>query len=207
MRKSFDELWEAMEARRQQVGAGEVPPAYRFEQTRQARRQRQGCPDEEALCGWVDGELRRHSLRRRLMVWQHVQVRRCRACQAEVAALAGASPPARPQLSWLASAVKYVIVPFHMAKTPLAWASSMLLIVVGLSLPSLRSFGSGSPALGNSTRSRKALCGAPIFSWCWWPEYAMMTPKASRGLTAPIGSLISSHPPSICRRGRRFPSS
>jgi hypothetical protein len=132
MRKPFDELWEAMEARRQQVGAGGVPPACRFEQTRQARRQ--GCPDEEALCGWLDGELRRHSLRRWLMVWQHVQVRRCRACQAEVAALAGASPLARPQLSWLASAVKCVIVPFHTAKTPLAWASSMLLIVVGLSL-------------------------------------------------------------------------
>ena len=134
MRKSFDELWEAMEARRQQVGAGEVPPASRFAQTRQARRQRQGCPDEEALCGWVDGELRRHSLRRWLMVWQHVQVRRCRACQAEVAALADASPRARPQWPWLASAVKCVIVPFQMAKTPLAWASSMVLIVIGLSL-------------------------------------------------------------------------
>jgi hypothetical protein len=132
MRKPFDQLWEAMEARRQQVVAGGVPPACRSEQTRQALRQ--GCPGEEALCGWVDGELRRHSLRRWLMVWQHVQVRRCRACQAEVAALAGASPLARPQLSWLASAVKCVIVPFHTAKTPLAWASSMLLIVVGLSL-------------------------------------------------------------------------
>lgn len=134
MRKSFDELWEAMEARRQQVGAGEVAPTHRFEQTRQDRRQRQGCPDEEALCGWVDGELRRHSLRRWLMVWQHVQIGRCRACQAEVAALGEASPPARPQWPWLASAVKCVIVPFRIAKTPLAWASPMVLIVIGLSL-------------------------------------------------------------------------
>jgi hypothetical protein len=59
MRKSFDVLWEVMEARRRQLEAGEVPPACRLEQTRQDRRRAKGCPDDEALCGWVDGQLRR----------------------------------------------------------------------------------------------------------------------------------------------------
>ena len=99
MRRSFDELWQAMEARRQQVEAGAVPPAHGFDETRQARRQSHGCPDEEILCGWVDGELQRNSLRRWLMVWQHVQIRRCRECQAEIVALDAVRPPIRPRLA------------------------------------------------------------------------------------------------------------
>jgi hypothetical protein len=132
MRKSFDELWAAMEARRQQVGAGQGSPACLPEQTWRARRR--GCPDEEGLCGWVDGELRRRTLRRWLKVWQHVEIRRCRACRAEVEALAEANLPAQVQWSWLTSAVKRVVEPSHAGKTSLAWASPMLLIAVGLLL-------------------------------------------------------------------------
>lgn len=134
MRKSFDELWDVMETRRRQAEAGEVPTAHCFDGIRGVQRRGRGCPDGETLCGWADGELRRHSLRRWLMVWQHVQIRRCRDCQTEVAALAAAGP--RPRLRWLSltSAMKRVIVSLRTAKTPLAWASSMLVIVVGLSL-------------------------------------------------------------------------
>ena len=134
MRRSFDELWQAMEARRQQVEAGAVPPAHGFDETRQARRQSRGCPDEETLCGWVDGELRRNSLRRWLMVWQHIQIRRCRDCQAEVAALDAVRPAIRPRLARPGPIVGRVIGPWHRVKTPLAWGSSALVIMIGLSL-------------------------------------------------------------------------
>lgn len=137
MRKSFDALWEAMEVRRRQVEAGEVPPAYRSERTRRVRRRAKGCADEEALCGWVDGQLRRNNLRRWFAVWQHVQVRRCRECQAEIVALAATMRPAQPRLAWPASALKRFMEPSLPAKKPLAWASSALVIVVGLSLWSL----------------------------------------------------------------------
>lgn len=72
--KPFEVLWEAMEARRRQIEAGEVPLAYRLEHRCQEERRDRGCPDVEALCGWVDGELRRNSLRRWLTVWQHVRL-------------------------------------------------------------------------------------------------------------------------------------
>jgi hypothetical protein len=137
MRKSFDVLWEVMEARRRQVEAGEVPPACRSEQTRQDRRRAKGCPDDEALCGWVDGQLRRNNLRRWITVWQHVQIRRCRECQAEIVAISAAMPHAQLQPAWLRSVLERFMAPSLLAKTPLAWASSALVIVVGLSLWSL----------------------------------------------------------------------
>jgi hypothetical protein len=139
MRQSFNELWEAMEARRQQTEVGEGQPALGLEGTRPG--QRRGCLDEEALSGWVDGELRRHSLRRWLLVWRHVRIERCRACLAEVEGLADAKSSARPRLSWLVSVVTCMMRPLQMRKASLAWASSMLMIVVGLSLWSFGSHG------------------------------------------------------------------
>jgi hypothetical protein len=94
MAKPFHEAWEAMEARRRQVDAGELPPAIRFEHAHWAGRRAEGCPDDEVLCGWVDGQLRRSNLRRWLRVWVHMRIRRCRTCRAEIAALARAMPPA-----------------------------------------------------------------------------------------------------------------
>lgn len=132
MRQSFDELWEAMEDRRQQAEWGGVAPTPDFGRIRQG--QRQGCPDEEALCGWVDGELRRHSLRRWMTMWRHVRIGRCRGCQAEAEAIAEAMPPTRPQWSRVVPTVKGAVAPLRMRRTPLAWASSMLVVVVGLSL-------------------------------------------------------------------------
>jgi hypothetical protein len=137
MRQSFDALWEVMEARRRQVEAGEVPAACRFEQARRARRRARGCPDEEALCGWVDGQLRRHSLRRWLAVWRHVQIRRCRECQAEIAALAAAVRPDLPWRGWRGSTLKGSMPPLPLTKRPLAWASSALVVAVVLVLSSI----------------------------------------------------------------------
>jgi hypothetical protein len=94
MAKPFHEAWEAMEARRRQVDAGEVPPAFRCEHAHGADRRSEGCPDEEALCGWVDGQLCRSNLRRWLRVWLHIRIRCCRNCLADIEALAHAMPPA-----------------------------------------------------------------------------------------------------------------
>jgi hypothetical protein len=137
MRPSFDALWEVMEARRRRVEAGEVPPAYRFDQTRQTRRRARGCPDEETLCGWVDGQLRRHSLGRWLTVWRHVRIRHCRECQADIAAVAAAMRPDRLGRVWLGSTLKGFMAPLLLTKRPLAWASSALVVAVVLSLSSI----------------------------------------------------------------------
>jgi hypothetical protein len=134
MPKSFVMLWEAMEARRRQMGAGEVPPAYRFEQIRRAWRQSVGCPDGEALGGWLEGGLWRVSLRRWLMVWQHICIRRCRECHGDLLALA-VTTPARC-LGWtrLWLVLTRLTIPLHRVKTPMVWGSSILVVMIGLSL-------------------------------------------------------------------------
>jgi hypothetical protein len=143
MRKPFAELFEIMEARRRQVEAGEVPPASRFEPGRQMGRWARGCPDAETLCGWVDGQLRRKSPQRWLAVWQHVHIRRCRACQEEIGTLAHAIRPSREvtphepfRPAGLGLALRRLRGAWQL-KSPLAWASCGLLVVVTLSLWSL----------------------------------------------------------------------
>jgi hypothetical protein len=133
MRKSFDGLWEAMEARRRQVAAGEPPPAYRRAVIRHAQRQSQGCPDGETLGGWVEGKLRRISMRRWLIVWRHVHIRRCRECQAEIAALAVGRSAVRLRLAEFAPPPNVGRPPFRRAKTPLVWGCSVLAVMIGLS--------------------------------------------------------------------------
>jgi hypothetical protein len=143
MRKPFAELFEIMEARRRQVEAGEVPPASRFEPGRQMGRWARGCPDAETLCGWVDGQLRRKSPQRWLAVWQHVHIRRCQACQEEIGTLAHAIRPSREvtphepfRPAGLGLALRRLRGAWQL-KSPLAWASCGLLVVVTLSLWSL----------------------------------------------------------------------
>ena len=145
MRKPFAELFEIMEARRHQVEAGEVPPTSRFEPGRQMGWWARGCPDAETLCGWVDSQLRRRSPRRWLAVWQHVHIWRCRACQGEIEALSRAIRPGsegRPyesfRLAGLGLALWRLMASWRL-KSPLAWASCGLVIVVTLSLWSLGS--------------------------------------------------------------------
>ena len=133
MRKSFDGLWEAMEARRRQVDAGELTAAHRLEQIRQAQGQSEGCPDGEALGGWFEGKLRRMSMRRWFMVWRHVHIRRCRECQAEIAALAVGRSTVRPRMAALTPLWNGGRSPIHRAKTPLVWGSSVLVVMIGLS--------------------------------------------------------------------------
>jgi hypothetical protein len=143
MRKPFSELFEIMEARRHQVEAGEVPPASRFEPGRRMGRRARGCPDAETLCGWADGQLRRKSPWRWLAVWQHVHIRRCRACQEEIGTLAHAVCPGSEvkshepfRLLGRGPAPRRLTEPWRL-KSPLAWASCGLVIVVTLSLWSL----------------------------------------------------------------------
>ena len=140
MGKPFEVLWEAMEARRRQFEAGEVPPAYRLENRCQEGRRDRGCPDVEALCGWVDGELRRNSLRRWLTVWQHVRLHGCRACQGQIAMIAAVvhpagevQPPDQRRLGWPGHALKPTRPSLFPPQAPLAWVSGTLVVAVGLS--------------------------------------------------------------------------
>ena len=143
MRKPFAELFEIMEARRRQVEAGEVPPASHFEPGRQMGGWARGCPDAETLCGWVDGQLRRKSPQRWLAVWQHVHIRRCRACQEEIGTLAQTIRPSSevtPHEPFRPAGLGLTPRRLRGAwqlKSPLAWASCGLVIVVALSLWSL----------------------------------------------------------------------
>ena len=141
MRKPFDALWEAMEARRWQLEAGEVPPAYRLDHLRQEGRRDRGCPDVEALCGWVDGELLRNSLRRWLAVWRHMRLRGCRACQGEIVMIGAVAhragevrPPHQRWSPWPAHALKRTPSSLFPSQAPMAWVSGALVVAVGLSL-------------------------------------------------------------------------
>jgi hypothetical protein len=143
MRKPFAELFEIMEARRRQVEAGEVPPSPHLEASGQVGRRIRGCPDAETLCGWVDGRLFRKSPQRWLAAWQHIHIRRCRACQEEIETLAPAMDPGaegRPhellRLAGLGPALRRLTGAWRL-KSPLAWASCGFVIVVTLSLWSL----------------------------------------------------------------------
>jgi len=143
MRKPFAELFEIMEAQRHQVEAGEVPPSPYLGPSRQVGRGARGCPDAETLCGWVDGQLRRKSPRRWLAVWQHVHIWRCRACQEEISTLAPAKGPGAEvtarqpfRLVGLGLGLRRLTGSWQL-KSPLAWASCGLVIVVTLSLWSL----------------------------------------------------------------------
>jgi hypothetical protein len=140
MGKPFEVLWEAMEARRRQLEAGEVPPAYRLEHRRQEERRTRGCPDVEALCGWTDGELRRNSLRRWLTVWWHVRLHGCRACHGEITMIAAvahpageAQPPDQRRATWHGHALKHTLSSLFPSQAPLAWVSGALAVAVGLS--------------------------------------------------------------------------
>jgi hypothetical protein len=140
MRKPFEVLLEAMESRRRQLEAGEVPPAYRLEHRRQGERRARGCPNVEALCGWVDGELRRNSLRRWLNVWQHVWLHDCRACLGEIAMIAAVAHPAgevqpsdQRRAAWPGHALKRILSSRFPPHVPLAWISGALVVAVGLS--------------------------------------------------------------------------
>ena len=87
MAKPFHALWKAMEDWRRHVEAGGHSAPCRAEPVYRPERRLTGCPDEEALCGWVDGQLCRSNPRRWLRVWLHVRIRRCRRCLAESMAL------------------------------------------------------------------------------------------------------------------------
>jgi hypothetical protein len=140
MRKPFEVLLEAMESRRRQLEAGEVPPVYRLEHRRQGERRARGCPDVEALCGWVDGELRRNSLRRWLIVWRHVRLHDCLACQGEIAMIAAVAhpagevqPPDQRRAAWSGHALQRTLSSCFPSQVPLAWMSGALVVAVGLS--------------------------------------------------------------------------
>ena len=143
MRKPFAELFEIMEARRRQVEVGEVPPSPRLGPSRRVGRRARGCPDAETLCGWVDGRLFRKSPQRWLATWRHIHIRRCRACQEEIEALAPAMGPGaegKPRelfrLVGFGPTLRRLTGSWRL-KSPLAWASCGLVIVVTLSLWSL----------------------------------------------------------------------
>jgi hypothetical protein len=140
MRKPFEDLWEVMETRRQPLEVGDVPSIYHPEHLRQSARRARGCPDTEALCGWVDGQLRRRNLRRWLTVWHHIRLHGCRECQKEVAMIATVVRPTGEARSsdqqWSRGrehAPKRRVSSSVPVKGPLAWVSGVSVVAVALS--------------------------------------------------------------------------
>jgi hypothetical protein len=144
MRRPFAELWESLEARRRQVEAGEVSPSGHVERSAQEGWRASCCPDEEVLCGWVDGRLLRKHPRRWLQAWWHIQLQGCPSCRQNVATLRALpypshQPHARVQdrAAWRGLALVRRPVSRLPGTVPLAWAGLALVAVLGLALWSI----------------------------------------------------------------------
>lgn len=85
MPKTFKEILPALEVRLEQAKLGALPIGHAMELRRRERRQAMGCPTDEEVCGYVDGELRVGSAVRWAEVGQHV--RQCQYCQDDVEGL------------------------------------------------------------------------------------------------------------------------
>lgn len=81
MRQSFNELFRALEKRRKQLNES-LSHEHVLHRLRQDLRLEMGCPDDETLCGFIDGEIKREDPHR----WKEVRlhVRDCRYCQGYV---------------------------------------------------------------------------------------------------------------------------
>ena len=88
MPRTFQEIFLALEERLEQAKQGALPIGHAMELRRRERRQAMGCPSDEEICGFVDGELKAYGTRRWAEVGWHVH--RCQLCQQDVEALAEA---------------------------------------------------------------------------------------------------------------------
>jgi len=88
MVKTFQEIFPALQERLEQARQGALPLGHAMELRRREKRQAMGCPSDEEICGFVDGELRAYSTRRWAEVSWHV--RRCQHCQDDVEGLCDA---------------------------------------------------------------------------------------------------------------------
>ncbi|ETX03336.1 MAG: hypothetical protein ETSY1_00360 [Candidatus Entotheonella factor] len=75
----------ALEERLEQAKQGALPIGHAMELRRREKRQAMGCPSDEEICGFVDGELRGYSAKRWAEVRWHV--RQCQPCQDDVEGL------------------------------------------------------------------------------------------------------------------------
>ena len=98
--KSFDEVWKAMEIRQQQCVAGALPRSHARSLARQALRHDQGCPTDETLCGFADGQLLKTRLWLWVKVWWHVVLNRCAYCREDMAALQEEGVTASYWVAW-----------------------------------------------------------------------------------------------------------
>src|SRR5262245_25360395 len=85
--KSFEEVWNAMEARQRQYAAGDLPFRHAAGLARQALRHAHGWPTAEALCGFADGQLWKMQRWLWVTVWWHVVMQSCSYCSQEMAEL------------------------------------------------------------------------------------------------------------------------
>ncbi len=85
MPKTFQEILPALEERLEQAKLGALPIGHAMELRRREKRQAMGCPSDEELCGYVDGELRTHGAQRWTEVRWHVN--QCQHCQDDVEGL------------------------------------------------------------------------------------------------------------------------
>lgn len=85
MPRTFHEILPALEARLQRAKQGALPIGHAMELRRREERHAMGCPNDEEICGYVDGKLRVCSAKRWAAVRCHVQ--RCPHCQDDVEGL------------------------------------------------------------------------------------------------------------------------
>lgn len=120
MPKTFQDILPTLEAWREQAAQGALPLGHAMELRRREKRQAMGCPSDEELCGYTDGQLKTVSPQRWAEVRWHV--RRCQHCQGDVEGLCEAleldihkvvavDKPARQRLfHYVASAAAAVLI-------------------------------------------------------------------------------------------------
>lgn len=85
MPKTFQDILPALEARREEAEQGSLPIGHAMELRRREKRQAMGCPTDEEICGFTDGQLKTVSAQRWAEVRWHV--RQCQHCQEDVEGL------------------------------------------------------------------------------------------------------------------------
>ncbi len=201
MPKTFQDILPTLEARREQAAQGILPLGHAMELRRREKRQVMGCPSDEELCGFTDGQLKVFSPQRWAEVRWHV--RQCQHCQEDFEGLCEALELNMREVIAVRKPSRLRFL--HYAAS--AAAAALILGVLGLSgsLPALFEW----PARINEIGHVQSLVGTPALvdpQRSSEPQTAdtLHLPTASDGGSSPtmkvsIPSTTSAAPSSLLR--------
>lgn len=142
MPKTFQEILPALEERLEQSKQGALPIGHAMELRRREKRQAMGCPSDEEICGFVDGELRGYSTKR----WAEVQwhVRQCEPCRDDVEGLCEALELDPRDVGAVHKPIKQRLSRFVIPLAAIAAVLVLAVLGVNTSVPTLAGWATGS---------------------------------------------------------------